>query len=233
MVVKTCLSGKPYRSSPSLEARVLKNRRCWRALLREISNLVDLGRKGGMVLHKGEIAKMRIGEGKTLVAILSAYLNRVIEKHAEQLCILAEDCDQADYAKLVKALCADNNVNLITVPSAKTLGEWAGLCKIDFEGKARKVVGCSCIIVKEYGEESEDLHIVQEYVKSPWVTIPLVVFGLKHFSLSTFSKSTSACRDEDYAWGLRQIAKASVVVTQILDWKLHAFDVLSEFDGNN
>ena len=25
----------------------------------------------------------------------------------------------------------------------------------------------------------------------------------------------------------------SVVVTQSLDWKLHAFDVLSEFDGNN
>ncbi|GLT94593.1 hypothetical protein SLE2022_123240 [Rubroshorea leprosula] len=58
-------------------------------------------------------------------------------------------------------------------------------------------------------------------------------------------------RDEYYAWGLHQIAKAvsflnndcklvhgnvclaSVVVTQTLDWKLHAFDVLSEFDGNN
>ncbi|KAK9123255.1 hypothetical protein Sjap_012857 [Stephania japonica] len=91
---------------------------------------------------------------------------KVIEKHAAQLCVLAEDCDQADYAKLVKALCADNNVNLITVPSAKTLGEWVGLCKIDSEGKARKVVGCSCVVVKDYGEESEGLHIVQEYVKS-------------------------------------------------------------------
>lgn len=57
-------------------------------------------------------------------------------------------------------------------------------------------------------------------------------------------------RDEYYAWGLHQIAKAvsflnndcklvhanvclaSVVVTPTLDWKLHAFDVLSEFDGN-
>lgn len=57
-------------------------------------------------------------------------------------------------------------------------------------------------------------------------------------------------RDEYYAWGLHQIAKAvsflnndcklvhanvclaSVVVTQTLDWKLHAFDVLSEFDGS-
>ncbi|PWA75721.1 ribosomal protein S12e, 50S ribosomal protein L30e-like protein [Artemisia annua] len=70
-----------------------------------------------------------------------------------------------DYIKLV-ALCADHNVSLVTVPSAKTLGEWAGLCKIDSEGKARKVVGCSCLVVKDYGEESEGLHIVQEYVKS-------------------------------------------------------------------
>ncbi|GFP89379.1 probable inactive serine/threonine-protein kinase scy1 [Phtheirospermum japonicum] len=58
-------------------------------------------------------------------------------------------------------------------------------------------------------------------------------------------------RDEYFAWGLHRIAKAvsflnndcklvhgnvcmaSVVVTQTLDWKLHAFDVLSEFDGNS
>ncbi|GJS76658.1 probable inactive serine/threonine-protein kinase scy1 [Tanacetum coccineum] len=58
-------------------------------------------------------------------------------------------------------------------------------------------------------------------------------------------------RNEYYAWGLYRIAKAvsflnndcklvhgnvcleSVVVTPTLDWKLHAFDTLSEFDGNN
>ncbi|KAI3688607.1 hypothetical protein L2E82_46301 [Cichorium intybus] len=91
---------------------------------------------------------------------------KVIEKHAALLCVLAEDCNQPDYQKLVKALCADHNVSLVTVPAAKTLGEWAGLCKIDSEGKARKVVGCSCLVVRDYGEESEGLHIVQEYVKS-------------------------------------------------------------------
>ncbi|KAI3870543.1 hypothetical protein MKX03_022736 [Papaver bracteatum] len=91
---------------------------------------------------------------------------KVIEKHAAQLCVLAEDCNQVDYVKLVKALCLDHNVKLITVPSAKTLGEWAGLCKIDSEGKARKVVGCSMVVVKDYGEETEGLNIVQEYVKS-------------------------------------------------------------------
>ncbi|KAK9274757.1 hypothetical protein L1049_022009 [Liquidambar formosana] len=91
---------------------------------------------------------------------------KVIEKHAAQLCVLADDCNQQDYVKLVKALCADHNVKLISVPSAKTLGEWAGLCKIDSEGKARKVVGCSCVVVKDFGEEHQGMVIVQDYVKS-------------------------------------------------------------------
>ncbi|OAY29433.1 40S ribosomal protein S12 [Manihot esculenta] len=91
---------------------------------------------------------------------------KVIEKHTAQLCVLADDCNQPDYVKLVKGLCADHGVGLLTIPSAKTLGEWAGLCKIDSEGKARKVVGCSCVVVQDYGEESEGLNVVQQHVKS-------------------------------------------------------------------
>ncbi|KAK6918700.1 SecA DEAD-like, N-terminal [Dillenia turbinata] len=51
------------------------------AVVREASKRVlglrpfDVQLIGGMVLHKGEIAEMRTGEGKTLVAILPAYLN--------------------------------------------------------------------------------------------------------------------------------------------------------------
>ena len=44
------------------------------------------------------------------------------------------------YVKLVEALCAEHQINLIKVDDNKKLGEWAGLCKIDREGKARKVV---------------------------------------------------------------------------------------------
>ncbi|KAL6334436.1 hypothetical protein AAG906_015625 [Vitis piasezkii] len=92
---------------------------------------------------------------------LMTALQLVIEKHAAHLCVLAEDCNQPDYVKLVKALCADHNVSLITVPSA-TLR----LCKIDSEGKARKVVGCSCVVVKDFGEETEAMNVVQQQVKS-------------------------------------------------------------------
>lgn len=37
---------------------------------------------------------------------------------------------------------------ILQVDDNKKLGEWVGLCKIDREGKPRKVVGCSCVVVK-------------------------------------------------------------------------------------
>ncbi|VAH76391.1 unnamed protein product [Triticum turgidum subsp. durum] len=56
------------------------------AVVREASNRVlglrpfDVQLIGGMILHKGEIAEMKTGEGKTLVAILPAYLNALSGK---------------------------------------------------------------------------------------------------------------------------------------------------------
>ncbi|KAK1356737.1 Chloroplast protein-transporting ATPase [Heracleum sosnowskyi] len=56
------------------------------AVVREASKRVlglrpfDVQLIGGMVLHKGEIAEMRTGEGKTLVAILPAFLNSLSGK---------------------------------------------------------------------------------------------------------------------------------------------------------
>ncbi|KAG1961051.1 40S ribosomal protein S12 [Pimephales promelas] len=64
------------------------------------------------------------------------------------LCVLAANCDEPMYVKLVEALCAEHQINLIKVDDNKKLGEWVGLCKIDREGKPRKVVGCSCVVIK-------------------------------------------------------------------------------------
>mmetsp|Transcript_31188 Transcript_31188/g.43224 ORF Transcript_31188/g.43224 Transcript_31188/m.43224 type:complete len:146 (+) Transcript_31188:98-535(+) len=92
---------------------------------------------------------------------------KAIERNQALLCVLAQDCDQPDYTKLIEALCQEHNsVNMITVPKAKDLGEWAGLCKIDTEGNARKVVGCSCVVVTDYGEETEGLNVLTEHLKN-------------------------------------------------------------------
>ena len=91
---------------------------------------------------------------------------RALERGAAQLAVLADDCDQPDIKKLVEALCAEHNVSLLSVPESKQLGQWAGLCKVDAEGEPRKVVGCSCAVVTDYGDESEGLTVLQEYLKN-------------------------------------------------------------------
>ncbi len=76
---------------------------------------------------------------------------KALDKRQAHLCVLANNCDEPLYVKLVEALCHEHNIPLLKVDDNKKLGEWSGLCKIDKEGKARKVVGCSCVVVKVGG----------------------------------------------------------------------------------
>ena len=69
------------------------------------------------------------------------------------------------YVKLVEALCAEHQTNLIKVDDNKKPGEWVGLCKTDREGKPRKVVCCTCVVVKDYGKESQAKDVIKEYFK--------------------------------------------------------------------
>ena len=90
---------------------------------------------------------------------------KALDQGAAQLCVLAASCNEPLYTKLVEALCAEHGVDLMKVSDGKQLGEWAGLAKVDKEGNARKVVGCSCVVVKSFGEESEALTVLQESIK--------------------------------------------------------------------
>lgn len=108
---------------------------------------------------------------------------KALDKRQAHLCVLVETCTEgessavllatvadetppAEYIKLIEALCAEHNINLIKVSDAKVLGTWSGLAKIDREGNPRKVVGCSCVVVKNYGQESQGLNVLLDYFKS-------------------------------------------------------------------
>ena len=52
---------------------------------------------------------------------------RSLEKGQAQLVVLAEDCNQPDYKKLIEALSAEQNASLLSVKEAKQLGTWAGV----------------------------------------------------------------------------------------------------------
>lgn len=90
---------------------------------------------------------------------------KALDRRQAHLCVLVETCSEAEYLKLIEALCATHTIPLIKVGDSKVLGKWAGLCKIDRDGNARKIVGCSCVVVKEYGEDSEARHVLDEYFK--------------------------------------------------------------------
>lgn len=98
-------------------------------------------------------AKLLMSKFKSInsIVIKSIEINVItILYHRRQavLAVLAESCEEPQYKKLVTALCSEHQIPLIRVDSNKKLGEWSGLCKIDKEGKPRKVCGCSVVVIK-------------------------------------------------------------------------------------
>lgn len=91
---------------------------------------------------------------------------KALDRRSARLCILAKDCDNAEYTKLVQALCAESGVHLIMADAGTEIGEWCGLSKFDADGNVRKSVRCSVAVVTDFGEETSALNVVLNYVKS-------------------------------------------------------------------
>ena len=53
---------------------------------------------------------------------------------------------------------------LLPVEMRWTLTSWTG--QIDREGNARKVVNCSCVVVRDWGEESPERSILLNYFQT-------------------------------------------------------------------
>ncbi|RDW70153.1 40S ribosomal protein S12 [Coleophoma crateriformis] len=92
--------------------------------------------------------------------------SKALDRRQAHMCVLNEACEEEAYKKLVVALCSEHKIPLIKVPDGKQLGEWAGLCVLDREGNARKVVNCSCVVVKDWGEESQERSVLLNYFQT-------------------------------------------------------------------
>ena len=82
---------------------------------------------------------------------------RTLDRRTAHLCILASDCEDASYRRLIEALCAQNNIDIIQVSERSKLAEWAGLVKRDREGAIKKTFKCSCVAIKDFGERTRAL----------------------------------------------------------------------------
>jgi small subunit ribosomal protein S12e len=113
--------------------------------------------------------------------------SKALDRRQAHMCVLNESCEEEAYKKLVVALCSEHKIPLIKVPDGKLLGEWVGLCtfpllfpgyfffgsvlivllgQLDREGNARKVVNCSCVVVRDWGEESQERSILLNYFQT-------------------------------------------------------------------
>ena len=79
-------------------------------------------------------------------------------------CVLADNCDEPQYKKLVEALCKENDVPLIRVPDGKQVGEWIGLCKYDAMMNPRKVRKCSSCVLREFAIDDDAANMVREAI---------------------------------------------------------------------
>ena len=104
---------------------------------------------------------------KGLHEVCKALESTYAEGKKADLCVLAEDCSEDKYKQLITALCKQYKIPLIKVANRKVLGEWVGLCKYDPTGAARKVRGCSSVVIKQFStteEASAAINIVKQHL---------------------------------------------------------------------
>lgn len=86
---------------------------------------------------------------------------RSLDQRKAVLCVMATNCSEDNYKKLVEALCAEHQIPLVKVDDNAILGQWVGLCKYDEDGEPRKVVKCSVAVIQNWGPETEAQKVVR------------------------------------------------------------------------
>merc|ERR1712228_498601 len=90
---------------------------------------------------------------------------KALDRRSARLCCLAKDCENDEYKKLIRALCAEGEVHVVMVESGKELGAWCGLAKLNDDGSVKKAVRTSVAVVTDFGEETRALSVLLDYLK--------------------------------------------------------------------
>ena len=78
------------------------------------------------------------------------------EKVKAKFVILAKNCSEANYVKLVKGLAIRNKVPLIEVEEGETIGEYLGICKYDKNKNVTKKRKCSSVAIRDFSHEVKE-----------------------------------------------------------------------------
>ena len=90
---------------------------------------------------------------------------KALDRKEAQLCILADNWEEAKYKTLVEAFCAQNNIPIVHVAERNKIGEWLGYYKLDEDNNIKKLRGISSCAVKDFGEATSSLDFVLHYAK--------------------------------------------------------------------
>ncbi|KAJ5429906.1 40S ribosomal protein S12 [Penicillium cf. griseofulvum] len=88
---------------------------------------------------------------------------KALDRREAHMCVLNEGCEEEAYKKLVVALCSEHK---IPPHQGSRWKDARRVGTLDREGNARKVVNCSCVVVKDWGEESQERSVLLNYFQT-------------------------------------------------------------------
>ncbi|CCW66833.1 unnamed protein product [Phytomonas sp. Hart1] len=89
---------------------------------------------------------------------------RALDRNVAHLCILAEDCEDGDYKKLITALAKRGSIDLINVGSRVKLAEWSGLVRKNSAGEITKTLKCSSVVIYDFGEKTRAMEYLLSHL---------------------------------------------------------------------